>query len=119
MGLMVHIFRFFLDEIKKKNDQTVLEMTDMFLGLGLINEAQAVLLEELVLKDMGFDAKGYIDLKKETNPYCKALEKGNDDMLRCIEDWHYPWNYSTSFMKTFLKFFGKIRVDKFTTQWEK
>lgn len=118
-GFNVSYIPVFLDEIKTKNDQMVLEMTDMFLSLGLINEAQAILLEEMILQDMGFDAKGYIDLKKEANPYCKALEKGSDDTLRCIEEWHYPWNYNTSFIKTFLKSFGKIRINKFTTQWEK
>ena len=77
-------------------------------------------LEEVFLKELGFDPKGYIDLKKEFNPYCEALEKrGKEGMLRYIREWHRPEYYGTGFVKTFLRCFQKIRVDKFTTRWEK
>lgn len=119
-GFKVSYLPAFLDEIKSKEAPEVVEMADMFLGLGLIHEAQAVFLEGLFLKELGFDVGEYIDHKKEANPYCKALEKkGKEGMLCYIEDWHHPRNYSTSFMKMFLKSFQKIKVDKFTTQWEK
>jgi hypothetical protein len=105
----------FLDEIKSKETPEVEEMADMFLGMGLINEAKAVLLEELILEELGFDPEGYTDLKKEANPYCKALEKrGKGDMLRYIENWRHPHNYRTSFMKTFLRSFGKLKRHGFS-----
>lgn len=95
-------------------------MADIFLGLGMINEAQAIVLEELILRELGFDPKGYTNLKKEANPYCKALEnKDREGMLRYIEEWHHAEYYSTSFVKTFLRSFQKIKIDKFTTRWEK
>jgi len=90
----------FLEKLRKKKNPVVLEMAEAYLALGLINEAQAVLLEEVFLKELGFDPKGYIDLKKEFNPYCEALEKrGKEGMLRYIRGWHHPEYYSTSFMK--------------------
>ncbi len=109
-----------LDEIGSKDAPEILEMADMFLAFGLIYEAQAVFLEELILRDLGFDTAGYVDLKKEANPYCRALEKrGKEGTLCYIGDWCQPQYYRTSFIKTFLRCFGRIRVDKFTTQWEK
>jgi len=110
----------FLDEMKRINNPVALEMAEAYLALGLINEALAVFLEEVFLKELGFDPKGYIDLKKEFNPYCEALEKrGKEGMLRYIRDWHHPEYYGTGFVKTFLSCFQKIKVDKFTTRWEK
>lgn len=110
----------FLDDIKRKNNPRVLEMADVFLALGLIDEAQAVLLEDLILRELGFDPKGYTDPKKEANPYCKALEKkGKEGMLRFVEEWHRPEYYGTSFVKIFLWSFQKIKVDKFTTRWDR
>ena len=110
----------FLDELKRKDNPVALEMAEAYLALGLINEAQAVFLEEVFLKELGFDPKGYIDLKKEFNPYCEALEKrGKEGMLRYIREWHRQEYYGTGFVKTFLRCFQKIKVDKFTTRWEK
>lgn len=109
----------FLDELKRKDNPVALEMAEAYLDLGLINEAQAVFLEEVFLRELGFDAKGYIDLKKEFNPYCDALEKrGKEVMLRYIREWHSLKYYGTGFVKTFLMCCQNIKVDKFTTRWE-
>ena len=88
-GLKGSYLPVFWDDIKKKTGPEVLEMADIFLGLGMINEAQAIVLEELILRELGFDPKGYTNLKKEANPYCKALgNKDREGMLRyhCCPD---------------------------------
>ena len=43
----------FLDEMKSINNPVALEMAEAYLALGLINEALAVFLEEVFLKELG------------------------------------------------------------------
>jgi hypothetical protein len=80
-----------------------------------INEAFAIWWEDHLLKTMGFDATGYVNQKKNGNPYVSQLEVTNKvKAIEYMQNWCSPEYYPETFTKNFLNSFSKITIDKWS-----
>lgn len=98
--------------IENKNEK-VAEIAKTLIYLQFLDEDMANFLNELVLKDLGFDAGQYFsELMQNTLFYPYFKRWGKERFVKYIEDWNIANFKAPQFMKTFLKSINKITVER-------
>jgi hypothetical protein len=99
--------------IENKKDERITEISKTLIYLQCLDEDMANYLEELILKEMEFDMRGYSKQVQGTWFYPYFKKWGRKRFVEYIENWNNANFKAPQFMKTFLKFLNKIEVERY------